>query len=49
MPGTEVVGRTGDGRRVLAPIFAGGGFAERAVIDAADAVTAAPSRCWCRA
>lgn len=39
VPGTEVVGRTADGRRVLAPTFAGGGFAERAVISAADAVT----------
>jgi NADPH2:quinone reductase len=38
VPGTEVVGRSGDGRRVLAPIFGGGGFAERAVVDAADAV-----------
>ncbi|WP_239159750.1 quinone oxidoreductase family protein [Winogradskya humida] len=38
VPGTEVVGRTAEGRRVLAPIFGGGGFAERAVVDAADAV-----------
>jgi len=38
IPGTEVVGRTSDGRRVLAPIFAGGGFAERAAVRAADAV-----------
>jgi NADPH2:quinone reductase len=38
IPGTEVVGRTTDGRRVLAPTFAGGGFAERAVVQAEDAV-----------
>jgi NADPH:quinone reductase len=38
IPGTEVVGRTADGRRVLAPIFGGGGFAERAVVEATDAV-----------
>ncbi|MET0422438.1 MAG: NADPH:quinone oxidoreductase family protein [Actinoplanes sp.] len=38
VPGTEVVGRTADGRRVLASIFGGGGFAERAVIAEADAV-----------
>ncbi|TCN44628.1 NADPH2:quinone reductase [Kribbella orskensis] len=38
IPGTEVVGRTPDGRRVLAPIFEGGGYAEAAVISAADAV-----------
>jgi NADPH:quinone reductase len=38
VPGTEVVGRTADGRRVLAPIFGGGGFAEWAVVKAADAV-----------
>ncbi|MFG1871581.1 zinc-binding dehydrogenase [Micromonospora arborensis] len=38
IPGTEVVGRTTDGRRVLAPIFGGGGFAERAVVEDADAV-----------
>ncbi|WP_328533967.1 NADPH:quinone oxidoreductase family protein [Micromonospora zamorensis] len=37
-PGTEVVGRATDGRRVLAPIFDGGGFAERAVVEVADAV-----------
>ncbi|BEL06338.1 zinc-binding dehydrogenase [Actinoplanes sichuanensis] len=39
IPGTEVVGRATDGRRVLAPIFGGGGFAERAVVNYADAVT----------
>ncbi|GIH21624.1 NADPH:quinone reductase [Rugosimonospora africana] len=39
IPGTEVVRRTGDGHRVLAPIFGGGGFAERAIVEAADAVT----------
>ncbi|MET8231193.1 NADPH:quinone oxidoreductase family protein [Micromonospora sp. NPDC005298] len=38
IPGAEVVGRTADGRRVLAPIFGGGGFAERAVVEDADAV-----------
>ncbi|NMO56195.1 NADPH:quinone oxidoreductase family protein [Actinoplanes sp. TBRC 11911] len=38
IPGTEVVGRTADGRRVLASTFGGGGFAERAVVAAADAV-----------
>lgn len=38
IPGTEVVGRAADGRRVLAPTFGGGGFAERAVVEAADAV-----------
>lgn len=38
VPGTEVVGRTPDGRRVLGLTFAGGGYAERAVIDEADAV-----------
>jgi NADPH2:quinone reductase len=38
VPGTEVVGRTADGRRVLASTFDGGGFAERAVVAAADAV-----------
>ncbi|MEV6930113.1 NADPH:quinone oxidoreductase family protein [Dactylosporangium sp. NPDC051485] len=38
IPGTEVVGRTADGRRVLAPIFGGGGFAERAVVDDANVV-----------
>jgi NADPH:quinone reductase len=38
IPGTEVVGRTADGRRVLAPIFGGGGFAERAVVEDGDAV-----------
>ncbi|WP_426512073.1 zinc-binding dehydrogenase [Dactylosporangium sp. McL0621] len=41
VPGTEVVGRTGDGRRVLAHTFAGGGFAERAAV-AADAAVAVP-------
>ncbi|MFI5912321.1 NADPH:quinone oxidoreductase family protein [Dactylosporangium sp. NPDC051541] len=39
IPGTEVVGRTADGRRVLAHTFAGGGFAERAVVAAGAAAT----------
>jgi NADPH:quinone reductase len=38
VPGVEVVGRTADGRRLLAPIFSGGGYAEEAVIPAARAV-----------
>ncbi|GAA1624311.1 zinc-binding dehydrogenase [Kribbella alba] len=38
IPGVEVVGRTPDGRRMLAPIFAGGGYAEAAVVPAARAV-----------
>ncbi|GGN90345.1 NADPH:quinone reductase [Actinoplanes lobatus] len=38
VPGTEVVGTTADGRRVLALNFAGGGYAERAVVDAATTV-----------
>jgi NADPH2:quinone reductase len=38
VPGTEVVGRTADGRRVLATLFEGGGFAEKAVVDAGAAV-----------
>ncbi|KUL21834.1 quinone oxidoreductase family protein [Actinoplanes awajinensis] len=38
VPGTEVVGRTPDGRRVLALTFGGGGYAERAVVDEADTV-----------
>ncbi|TQS46879.1 quinone oxidoreductase family protein [Cryptosporangium phraense] len=38
VPGTEVVGRTGAGRRVLAPTFDGGGFAEWAVVAADQAV-----------
>ncbi|SNY30219.1 quinone oxidoreductase family protein [Paractinoplanes atraurantiacus] len=38
VPGTEVIGRTVDGRRVMATTFDGGGFAERAVVPAADAV-----------
>ncbi|WP_328320790.1 zinc-binding dehydrogenase [Kribbella sp. NBC_00382] len=38
IPGSEVVGRTDDGRRVLAPTFDGGGYAELAVVPAADAV-----------
>lgn len=41
VPGTEVVGRTVDGRRVLATTFAGGGFAERAVVDT-DTVVEVP-------
>ncbi|TDU88136.1 NADPH2:quinone reductase [Kribbella voronezhensis] len=38
VPGVEVVGRGADGRRLLAPIFSGGGYAEEAVIPAARAV-----------
>ncbi|GAA4607765.1 NADPH2:quinone reductase [Actinoplanes octamycinicus] len=38
VPGTEVVGRTADGRRLLATLFEGGGFAEWAVVDDAAAV-----------
>ncbi len=38
VPGTEVAGRTADGRRILGLTFAGGGYAERAVVDEADAV-----------
>jgi len=38
VPGTELVGRTGDGRRVLASLFEGGAFASRAVVDGAVAV-----------
>jgi NADPH2:quinone reductase len=38
VPGTEVVGRTADGRRVLASLFEGGAFAEWAVVDEAVAV-----------
>jgi NADPH:quinone reductase len=38
VPGTEVVGRTPDGRRVLALCFEGGGYAERAVVDETGAV-----------
>ncbi len=38
VPGTEVVGRTPDGRRVLALCFEGGGYAERAVVDEANVV-----------
>ncbi|MFF5085497.1 zinc-binding dehydrogenase [Actinoplanes sp. NPDC000266] len=38
VPGTEVIGRTAGGRRVMATTFDGGGFAERAVVAAADAV-----------
>ncbi|MFB9442921.1 NADPH:quinone oxidoreductase family protein [Dactylosporangium vinaceum] len=41
IPGTEVVGRTGDGRRVLAHTFTGGGFAERVLV-AADAAATVP-------
>ena len=45
VPGTEVVGRTADGRRVVGLTFDGGGFAEQATIradaavDVPDAVT----------
>ncbi|MEV4539652.1 zinc-binding dehydrogenase [Asanoa sp. NPDC049518] len=38
VPGTEVAGRVGDGRRVVALSFGGGGFAERAVVDESSAV-----------
>jgi NADPH2:quinone reductase len=38
VPGVEVVGRTSDGRRLLAPIFEGGGYAELAAIPADRAV-----------
>jgi len=38
IPGSEVVGRTAGGRRVLAPTFGGGGYAELAVVAAAHAV-----------
>ncbi|GAA1524216.1 zinc-binding dehydrogenase [Dactylosporangium maewongense] len=38
IPGTEVVGRTTGGRRVAALTFAGGGYAERAVVSTVDAV-----------
>ncbi|GIM96186.1 NADPH:quinone oxidoreductase family protein [Paractinoplanes toevensis] len=38
VPGTEVVGRAGDGRRVLATTFGGGGFAQRAAVAEAEAV-----------
>jgi NADPH2:quinone reductase len=38
IPGTEVVGRTPDGRRVAALTFAGGGYAARAAVSTVDAV-----------
>ncbi|GAB2597406.1 quinone oxidoreductase family protein [Kribbella endophytica] len=38
VPGVEVVGRTPDGRRVLAPVFAGGGYAEYVAVPADRAV-----------
>ena len=38
IPGSEVIGRTRDGRRVLAHTFKGGGYAEFAVVAADDAV-----------
>jgi NADPH2:quinone reductase len=38
VPGSEVVGHTPDGRRVLARLRTGGGYAEQAVVEAADAV-----------
>ncbi|MDX6241590.1 MAG: NADPH:quinone reductase [Kribbellaceae bacterium] len=38
IPGVEVVGRTPDGRRVLGPAFAGGGYAEVAVVPAGRVV-----------
>ena len=56
VPGGEVVGRTRDGRRVVALLTGGGGYAERAVAeeamtfpvpDGVDDLTASP--CWCRA
>src|SRR5215212_788844 len=38
IPGTEVVGRTPDGRRVAALTFAGGGYAARAAVSTVDTV-----------
>ncbi|GIE77863.1 NADPH:quinone reductase [Actinoplanes philippinensis] len=38
VPGTEVAGRTADGRRVVALLFPGGGYAERASVADADMV-----------
>lgn len=38
VPGSEVVGRTPTGRRVLARLRTGGGYAEQAVVDESDAV-----------
>jgi NADPH2:quinone reductase len=38
VPGTEVVGADPAGRRVLATVFGGGGFAQRALVAAQDAV-----------
>jgi len=38
VPGIEVVGRTRGGERVLAPVFAGGGYAEVAAVPADRAV-----------
>ncbi|GAB3812221.1 zinc-binding dehydrogenase [Kribbella italica] len=38
VPGVEVVGRTPDGRRVLAPVFTGGGYAEYVAVPADRAV-----------
>jgi NADPH2:quinone reductase len=42
VPGTEVVGRDPDGRRVLAVVFGGGGYAERAAVPA-DRVVEVPA------
>lgn len=39
IPGGEVIGRSADGRRVLAPTVDGGGYAERALVPLARAVT----------
>ncbi|GLY80520.1 quinone oxidoreductase family protein [Actinoallomurus iriomotensis] len=38
IPGSEVVGTTADGRRVMGFTFNGGGYAERALLDSAEAV-----------
>ncbi|MGC9667955.1 quinone oxidoreductase family protein [Planosporangium sp. 12N6] len=38
VPGSEVIGRTADGRRVMALLGGGGGYAEKAVVPAALAV-----------
>jgi len=38
VPGSEVVGRAADGRRIVTLSFDGGGFAEKAVLDADTAV-----------
>jgi len=41
VPGSEIVGHTRDGRRVAALTFGGGGYADRALVDA-DAVVEIP-------